>query len=85
VVVCDECFVIGGAGGRKIELGIEVVENIGERSVIWLTTYRKSLVSILYKISARTSGIHGESGADGIAYNSEAFDLTWMNCGSDCV
>jgi hypothetical protein len=85
VVVFDECFIIGGARGREIELGVEIVEYIGERSVIGLSANRKSLVSILNKVSPRASGNHGETGANGVAYNTEAFDLTWMNCESDSV
>jgi hypothetical protein len=82
VVVFYECFIIGGARGREIELGIEVVKYIGEGSVIGLPTYRKSLVSILNEVSSGASGNHGETSANGVAYDSEAFDFAWMDTGT---
>jgi hypothetical protein len=59
------------------------MENIGECSVIWFSTNGKSLVSILNKVSAGTSGDHRKTSADGVTYDSEALYFTRMNCRTD--
>jgi hypothetical protein len=56
------------------------MKNIGQSSIIGLPTNGKSLVSILYEISAGASGNHRKTSADGVAYDSKAIDLTWVNC-----